>query len=49
MNKFSAGKRRVYDAVNMVFEVIRTANPFPYTSKFTFVCVRNNKTQQIRR
>ena len=38
-----------YDAVNMIYDVIRTANPFPYTAKFTFVGVRNNKTPQIRR
>ena len=38
-----------YDAVNMIYYVIRTANAFPYTAKFMFVGVRNNKTQQIRR
>ena len=37
-----------YDAVNMTYDVIRTANPFPYTAKITFFGVRNNKTQQIR-
>ena len=37
-----------YDAVNMIHDVIRTANPFPYTAKFIFVGVRNNNTQQIR-
>ena len=37
-----------YEAVNMIHDVIRTANPFPYTAKFMFVCIRNNKTQQIR-
>ena len=37
-----------YDAVNMIHDVIKTAN-FPYTAKFMFVRVRNNKTQQIRR
>ena len=37
-----------YDAVNMIHEVITTANPFPYTctARFRFVCVRNKKTQQ---
>ena len=35
-----------YDAVNMIH---RTGNSFPYTSKFMFVGVRNNRTQQIRR
>ena len=34
-----------YDAVNMIHDVITTANPFPYTDKFMFVGVRNNKTQ----
>ena len=38
-----------YEVVNMIHDVIRTANPFPYTAKFIFVSVRNNKTQQIRR
>ena len=38
-----------YDAVNMIHDVIRIANPFPYTAKFMFIGVRNNKTQQIRR
>ena len=37
------------DAVNMIHDVIRTANPFPYTTKLLFVGVRNNKTQQLRR
>ena len=38
-----------YEAVNMIRDIIRTANPFPYSSKFMFVGVRNNKSQQIRR
>ena len=38
-----------YDAVNMINDVIRTANPFPYTAEFMFVGVRNNKTQQVTR
>ena len=37
-----------YDAVNMIHDVIITANPFQYTAKFLFVGVRNNKTQHIR-
>ena len=37
-----------YDAANMIHDVIRSANLFPYTAKFKFVIVRNNKTQQIR-
>ena len=37
-----------YDTVNIVSDVITTANPFPYTAKFIFVGVRNNKTQQIK-
>ena len=43
-----AGQRHVYDVVNMIHYVIRTADPFPYTAKFMFVGVRHNKTQQIR-
>ena len=38
-----------YDAVNMIHDVIRTANPFPYAAKLMFVAVRDNQTQQIRR
>ena len=38
-----------YDAFNIIHDVIRTANPFPYTAKSMFVGVRNDKTQQIRR
>ena len=38
-----------YDSVNMTYAAIRTANPFPYTAKFMFVEIRNNKTQHIRR
>ena len=38
-----------YDAVNMIHDVITTANPFPYTAKFMFISVGNDKTQQIRR
>ena len=37
------------DAVNMIHDAISTANPFPYTAKFMFVAVRNNKTQQNKR
>ena len=36
-----------YDAVNVSHEVIRTANQIPYTAKFMFVGVKNNKSQQI--
>ena len=36
------------DAVNMINDVISTANPFPETAKFTLVGVRNNQTQQVR-
>ena len=58
MNAFSADKFTFYDAVNMIHDVISTANPFPDTAKFMFVGVdtakfmfvgvRNNKTQQVR-
>ena len=37
-----------YDTVNMIHDIVTTANPFPYTAKFMFVRVRNNKTQLIR-
>ena len=35
-----------YDAVNVIHNVITTANPIPYTVKFMFVGGRNDKTQQ---
>ena len=38
-----------YDAVSMIHYVITAANPFPYTAKFMFVDVRDNKIQQIKR
>ena len=38
-----------HDAVHMIHDVIETAYAFPYTAKFMFVGVRNNKTQQTRR
>ena len=38
-----------YDAVSMIHDVITTANVFPYTAKFMFDSVRNNKTQQMIR
>ena len=38
-----------YDTVNMIHDVITTAKLFPYTAKFMFDGVRNNKTQQMRR
>ena len=41
-------KRHIYDAVNMIHDVISTAKPIPDTAKFMFVSERNNKTQQVR-
>ena len=38
-----------YDEVNMIHDVMTTANLFPYTAKFMFDRVRNNKTQQMKR
>ena len=35
--------------VNMIHDVITTANPFLYTAKFMFVSVRNDKTEQNKR
>ena len=49
MNAFFAGKRHVFDAVNINHDTITTPNPFLYTAKFMFVGVRSNETQQIRR
>ena len=49
MNAHFAGNVTLYDAVNIIHDVITTRNPFPYTAKFMFVGVVNNETQQIRR
>ena len=49
MNAFLRVNVTFYDAVNIIYDVITTPNPIPYTAKFTFVGVRNNKTEQIRR
>ena len=38
-----------YVAVNMIHDVITTANIFPHTAKFMFDGDRNNETQQMRR
>ena len=38
-----------YDSVNMIHDVITTANVFQYTDKFVFDGARNDKTQQMRR
>ena len=38
-----------HDAVNVINDFTRTAYSFPYTAKFMFVDVRNDKTQQIKR
>ena len=46
MNAFLRVNVTFYDAVNMINDVITTANIFQYTAKFMFVAVRNNKTQQ---
>ena len=47
MNAFSACFVTFYDEINMIHYIITTtSNPFPYTAKFMFVGVRNNKTQQ---
>ena len=37
-----------YDAVNVIHDVITTADAIPYSAKFMFDSVRNNKTQQTR-
>ena len=35
-----------YDAVNVIHDVITTANSFPYNAKFMLVGVGNNKTKK---
>ena len=36
----------LYDAVDVIHDVITTTNPIQYTVKFMFVVNKNNKTQQ---
>ena len=38
-----------HDVINVIHDVITTANQIPYTAKFMFAESRNNKIQQIRR
>ena len=52
MNAFSAGKRHVtvYDAVNVIYDIITTADPSPYILLNSCLTVlENSKTPQIRR
>ena len=49
MNAFLRVNVTFYDAVIMIHDVITTAILCPYTAKFMFDGVRNNKTQQMRR
>ena len=42
MNAFSVGKVTFYDTVNVIHDVITTANPFPYTTELIFLRLRNN-------
>ena len=49
MNPFLQVNVIFHDAVNVIYDVIATANPFPCTAKLMFFGVRNNKPQQIRR
>ena len=35
-----------YDAVNMIYDIITTANLFPYTTMYDGA--RNNKSEQLR-
>ena len=44
MNQLLRVNDTFYDAVKLIHGVITTANPFPYTAKFMFVGVTNNKT-----
>ena len=37
-----------YDAVNVIIDVIKTADPIPYTAKFMFDCVRNKTNQTLK-
>ena len=46
MNAFFAGNVMFYDAINMIHDVITTPDPFPYTAKLMFVCVRHNRMKK---
>ena len=39
---------KFHDTVNMIHNVITTANSFSYTAKFIYVSDENNKTKKIR-
>ena len=45
MNAFSVGKRHIL--CHSQHDVITTVSPFPYTAKFMYIGVRNNKSHQI--
>ena len=45
INEFSASKDRVLRLSKIIYDIIITANP--YTAKFMFASVRNDKKQQI--
>ena len=47
MNVFLWVNVTFHDAVNVIHDVFTTTSPFPYSDKFMFVGVRNDKTQQI--
>ena len=36
----------LYDKVNIIYIVIIIPNPYPFTAKFVFIGVKNNKDQQ---
>ena len=38
----------LYDVINVIHDVIATADPILYTAKFMFDGVRNNRNQEIR-
>ena len=43
---FLRGNVTFHDTANVIHDAITTANPIPYTVKFIFVGVRNNRTEQ---
>ena len=43
MNTFSVVNITFHDVADMIHDVNRIANPFPYAAKFIFVSIRNNK------
>ena len=48
MNAFSAVNVTFYEALIMIHDVIKKANPFPYSAKFMFISITNSTNQTLK-